>query len=74
MDADQINQETAERLLGGGPVDPSAGPRPLVLLLSAVRAAPRPAELAGEGLAVQGFRSARLTPRPEAGGATHRDG
>ncbi|MEV7330516.1 hypothetical protein [Micromonospora sp. NPDC093244] len=73
MDADQMDQETAERLLGGGPVDPSAGPRPLVLLLSAVRAAARPAELAGEGLAVQGFRSARRPPRGEGDRATLRD-
>ncbi|KAB1942223.1 hypothetical protein F8271_13065, partial [Micromonospora sp. ALFpr18c] len=62
MNADRMDQETAERLLGGGIVDPSTGPRPVVLLLSAVRAAPRPDELAGEGLAMQGFRRAQVTP------------
>ncbi|MET8231524.1 hypothetical protein ABZS77_12730 [Micromonospora sp. NPDC005298] len=73
MDADQMDQETAERLLAGGPLDASAGPRTVVLLLTAIRAAPRPAELAGEGLAVQGFRRARRKRRHEVGGAAHRD-
>ncbi|MET8352336.1 MULTISPECIES: hypothetical protein [unclassified Micromonospora] len=58
MNADRMNQETAERLLGGS-VEPSAGPRPVVLLLTAARAAPRPAELAGEDVAVLAFRRER---------------
>ncbi|MBM0234601.1 hypothetical protein JNW91_23905, partial [Micromonospora sp. STR1_7] len=62
MNADQMDRETAERLLGAGPLDPSAGPRPVVLLLAAVRTAPRPGELAGEDLAVRGFRRAQVTP------------
>ncbi|WP_433538026.1 hypothetical protein ACQPZK_10000 [Micromonospora sp. CA-249363] len=56
MNADRMNGETAERLLGGLPVDESIGTRPVVLLLTAVRAAARPGELAGLGHAVQGFR------------------
>ncbi|MGC4875830.1 hypothetical protein ACLQ26_06075 [Micromonospora sp. DT43] len=63
MNADRMDQETAERLLGGFPVDPSAGTRPVVLLLTAVRAAPRADELAGLGLAVQGFRRAQAHRR-----------
>ncbi|MBQ0901467.1 hypothetical protein [Micromonospora sp. U21] len=58
MNADRMDQETAERLLGGT-VEPSAGPRPVVLLLTAARAAPRPAELAGEDVAVLAFRRER---------------
>ncbi|MET8085407.1 hypothetical protein [Micromonospora sp. NPDC005197] len=84
MNADRMNQETAERLLGGFPVDPSTDTRPVVLLLTAVRAAPRPDELAGLSLAVQDFRRAqahRRRPPPahvspsldqDAGGATAR--
>ncbi|MEV4656055.1 hypothetical protein [Micromonospora sp. NPDC049301] len=66
MNADRIDQETAERLLGGAVV-PSAGPRPVVLLLTAVRAAPSPAELAGEGVAVRAFhreRQSRVHAKP----------
>ncbi|MEU4336298.1 hypothetical protein AB0F59_16995 [Micromonospora lupini] len=63
MSADRMDQETVERLLGGFPVDPSTGTRPVVLLLTAVRAAPRPDELAGLGLAVQGFRRAQAHRR-----------
>ncbi|MGC4820156.1 hypothetical protein [Micromonospora sp. DT63] len=63
MNADRMDQETAERLLGGFPVDPSTGTRPVVLLLTAVRAAPRPDELAGLSLAVQAFRSAQAHHR-----------
>ncbi|MEV4825827.1 hypothetical protein ACGFIE_20925 [Micromonospora sp. NPDC049275] len=63
MNADRMDQETAERLLGGFPVDPSTGTRPVVLLLTAVRAAPRPDELAGLGPAVQGFRRAQAHRR-----------
>ncbi|WP_435207969.1 hypothetical protein [Micromonospora sp. bgisy143] len=56
MNTDRISGETAELLLGGLPVAESTGTRPVVLLLTAVRAAARPGELAGLGLAVQGFR------------------
>ncbi|SCE71353.1 hypothetical protein GA0070607_0669 [Micromonospora coriariae] len=71
MNADRMDQETAERLLGGS-VEPSAGPRPVVLLLTAARAAPRPAELAGEDVAVLAFRRERhgrlgREPAPQAG-------
>ncbi|MCX5070100.1 hypothetical protein OOJ91_30065 [Micromonospora lupini] len=63
MSAHRMDHETVERLLGGFPVDPTSGTRPVVLLLTAVRAAPRPDELAGLGLAVQGFRSAQAHRR-----------
>ncbi|PWR11542.1 hypothetical protein DKT68_05475 [Micromonospora acroterricola] len=56
-----MDQETVERLLGGV-VESSTDPRPVVLLLAAVRAAPRPAELAGEGPAVQAYRRALAAP------------
>ncbi|WP_422739328.1 hypothetical protein ACN263_08860 [Micromonospora sp. WMMD729] len=56
MNADRISGETAELLLGGLPVAESTGTRPIVLLLTAVRAAARPGELAGLGHAVRGFR------------------
>ncbi|MGV9212361.1 hypothetical protein ACTFTM_10925 [Micromonospora sp. RB23] len=56
MNADRIDSETAELLLGGLPVDESTRTRPVVLLLTAVRAAARPGELAGLGHAVRGFR------------------
>ncbi|MFC4016499.1 hypothetical protein ACFOW4_00840 [Micromonospora sp. GCM10011542] len=61
-----MDQETVERLLDGIIVDPSAGPRPVVLLLTAVRAAPRPAELAGEGAALRGYRDALAQPTKRA--------
>ncbi|RLP95557.1 hypothetical protein [Micromonospora sp. CV4] len=67
MNADRMDQETAERLLGGT-IEPSTGSRPVVLLLTAARAAPRPAELAGEDVAVLAFRRerhGRLHPDPE---------
>ncbi|MGC5021048.1 hypothetical protein [Micromonospora sp. DT47] len=59
MNAHRMDQETAERLLGGPVVDPQGGQEPLVALLAAVRAAPRPAELRGENAAMHAFRSAR---------------
>ncbi|MDO3700082.1 hypothetical protein Q3W71_00115 [Micromonospora sp. C28SCA-DRY-2] len=58
MNAHRMDQETVERLLDGPVVDPQDGPRPLVLLLTAVRAAPRDDELAGEGAAVHAYRRA----------------
>ncbi|MET8525062.1 hypothetical protein [Micromonospora sp. NPDC005172] len=63
MSADRIDQETAERLLGGLAAMPSAAAHPVVLLLTAVRAAARPGELAGLGHAVQGFRRAQAQHR-----------
>ncbi|MFF4878565.1 hypothetical protein [Micromonospora sp. NPDC000668] len=62
MNADRIDQETAERLLGGSIVGPSGGPQSVVLLMTAVRATPRPSELAGEDVAVQAFRRALAEP------------
>jgi hypothetical protein len=59
MKAHRMDQETVERLLVGSVVDPPPGPAALVRLLTAVRAAPRPAELGGEGVALQAFRAAR---------------
>ncbi|MFI5488349.1 MULTISPECIES: hypothetical protein [Micromonospora] len=58
MNAHRMDQETVERLLDGPAGDPQDGPRPLVLLLTAVRAAPRDGELAGEGAAVHAYRRA----------------
>ncbi|MGC4856854.1 hypothetical protein ACLQ24_26660 [Micromonospora sp. DT4] len=63
MSADRMDQETAERLLGGLPATPSAGAHPVALLLTAVRAVARPGELAGLGHAVQGFRHAQAQHR-----------
>ncbi|MGC4767496.1 hypothetical protein ACLQ25_00725 [Micromonospora sp. DT44] len=69
MNADRMDGETAELLLGGLPVDESAGPHPVGLLLTAARAAARPGELAGLGHAVQGFRHVqaqrRRSPPPQ---------
>lgn len=59
MNAHRMDQETAERLLGGPDADPQHGPEALVRLLTAVRAAPRPTELVGEGAALRAFRLAR---------------
>ncbi|MER7333027.1 MULTISPECIES: hypothetical protein [unclassified Micromonospora] len=54
-----MDQETVERLLGGPVVDPQDAPQPVASLLTAVRAAPRAAELAGEDAAVRAYRLAR---------------
>ncbi|RKN45420.1 hypothetical protein D7223_17635 [Micromonospora endolithica] len=54
-----MDQETAERLLGSPIDDHPDGPRSLVVLLSAIRAAPRDEELAGENAALQAYRRAR---------------
>ncbi|MFG3704661.1 hypothetical protein ACGF7U_07980 [Micromonospora sp. NPDC047670] len=59
MKAHRMDQETVERLLGGPVVDPQDAPRPLASLLTAVRAAPRAGELAGEDAAVRAYRLAR---------------
>ncbi|MEV5695678.1 hypothetical protein, partial [Micromonospora globbae] len=58
MKTDRMDRRTAEWLLDG-PTD--AGPAdagPLVLLLGALRAAPRPGEFAGEAAAVAAYRRA----------------
>ncbi|SCL23615.1 hypothetical protein GA0070624_2769 [Micromonospora rhizosphaerae] len=71
MNAHRMDQETVERLLVGPVAYPQDGPEALVQLLTAVRAAPRPHELTGEGAALQAFRLARAgalsaaTSRPE---------
>ncbi|MER5334887.1 hypothetical protein [Micromonospora sp. NPDC002717] len=54
-----MDQETVDRLLGGPVVDPRDAPQPVASLLTAVRAAPRAAELAGEDAAVRAYRLAR---------------
>jgi hypothetical protein len=59
MNGHRVDPETAERLLGGTLAEAQDGPRVLVGLLAAVRAAPRPYELTGEGAALQAFRVAR---------------
>ncbi|QLQ35006.1 hypothetical protein [Micromonospora robiginosa] len=59
MDASRLDEETVERLLDGSRGGGSAGPRALVECLDAVRAGPRPGELAGEAAAVTEFRAAR---------------
>lgn len=59
MKAHRMDQETVERLLGGPVVDPRDAPQPVASLLTAVRAAPRAAELAGEDAAVRAYRLAR---------------
>ncbi|WP_431925229.1 hypothetical protein [Micromonospora wenchangensis] len=60
----RLDQETAERLLGGA-VDGATGPaRPLATLLSAVRAAAAPTELRGEPAAMSAFRAAMAVPAP----------
>ncbi|TDC71884.1 hypothetical protein E1193_28585 [Micromonospora sp. KC606] len=65
MNAHRLDQETVERLLDDPVVDLRNGPQPLVRLLAAVRAAPRPAELRGEGAAMRAFRGAYAgTPAP----------
>ncbi|MER7891523.1 hypothetical protein ABTX15_17020 [Micromonospora sp. NPDC094482] len=61
MNAHRMDPETVERLLGGPVVDHD-GLRPLVLLLTALRAAPRPGELDGEHAAVQAFHHAFAAP------------
>ncbi|MGR6318348.1 hypothetical protein Q2K19_01065 [Micromonospora soli] len=66
MNAHRMDQETAERLLGGPTVDAQDGPEVLVQLLAAVRAAPHPHELSGEGAALQAFRMARAGSVPAA--------
>ncbi|MGW5672265.1 hypothetical protein ACWEVO_30740, partial [Micromonospora sp. NPDC003776] len=71
MNAHRMDQETVERLLVGPVADAQGGPEVLVRLLAAVRAAPHPHELTGEGAALQAFRLARagsatvLVSRPE---------
>ncbi|PZF82658.1 hypothetical protein, partial [Micromonospora deserti] len=68
MNAHRMDQETAERLLGGPVGDPWDGPRSLVLLLTAVRAAPHAGELAGEAAAVRAYQLARAgTPLGQPG-------
>ncbi|MEV4772471.1 hypothetical protein [Micromonospora humida] len=76
----RLDQETAERLLSGA-VDGSTGPvRPLVTLLTAVRAAAARDELPGESAAMSAFRAARATlaipvpDRPAADAARDPDG
>ncbi|MEU4477524.1 hypothetical protein AB0F68_05540 [Micromonospora sp. NPDC023966] len=59
MNGHRMDQETAERLLVGPVADAQDGPEALVRFLAAVRAAPRPHELDGEGAALQAFRLAR---------------
>ncbi|MEV0157669.1 hypothetical protein AB0H57_28650 [Micromonospora sp. NPDC050686] len=59
MNAHRMDQETAERLLAGRPAAPPHGPPALVELLTAVRATPRPGELAGEDAALHAYRLAR---------------
>lgn len=71
MNAHRMDQETVERLLGGPVVDPQDGPEALVRLLTAVRVAPRPAELSGEDAAMRAYRLARAgTAAPLAGRRT----
>ncbi|MEH0973711.1 hypothetical protein V6U77_21540 [Micromonospora sp. CPCC 205546] len=59
-----MDQETAERLLGGLVPDPQDGPRPVASLLTAARAAPHPDELTGEEAAVRAYRLARAGNPP----------
>ncbi|WP_262283609.1 hypothetical protein [Micromonospora sp. MA102] len=59
MNEHRMDQETAERLLVGTLTEAQDGPQVLVGFLAAVRAAPRPHELTGEGAALQAFRVAR---------------
>ncbi|MCW3815048.1 hypothetical protein ONA91_11335 [Micromonospora sp. DR5-3] len=72
MTIHRMDQETAERLLVGPVVNAQDGPEVLIRLLAAVRAAPRPHELAGEGAAVQAFRAARAGLLPAASRAERR--
>ncbi|MBM0228295.1 MULTISPECIES: hypothetical protein [Micromonospora] len=69
MNAHRMDQEAVERLLVGPVADPPDGPEALVRLLTAVRAAARPHELAGERVALEAFRTARAgsVPGPAAG-------
>ncbi|MGN9779218.1 hypothetical protein ACTMS0_26165 [Micromonospora sp. H33] len=60
MNAHRFDSATVERLLDGTAVDPPDGRHPLVPLLSAVRAAPEPGELAGEAAAVRAYHLALL--------------
>ncbi|MFG3579913.1 hypothetical protein [Micromonospora chersina] len=59
MNGHRMDQETVERLLVGPAADAQDGPEALVRFLAAVRAAPRPHELSGEGAALQAFRMAQ---------------
>ncbi|MFE9957635.1 hypothetical protein [Micromonospora sp. NPDC005299] len=59
MNGHRMDQETVERLLVGPVVEAQDGPQALVRFLAAVRAAPRPHELTGEGAALQAFRVAQ---------------
>ncbi|MEU4368073.1 hypothetical protein [Micromonospora chersina] len=59
MNGHRMDQETVERLLVGPGADAQDGPEALVRFLAAVRAAPRPHELSGEGAALQAFRMAQ---------------
>lgn len=72
MNAHQVDQETAERLLGGSAVDPQDGHEALVRLLLVIRTSPQPNELAGEGAAMQAFRVARLGLGPASPGHSTR--
>ncbi|MEV4463862.1 hypothetical protein AB0J51_09585 [Micromonospora echinofusca] len=65
MKAHRMDQETVERLLGGPVLDPQDGPHPVASLLTAVRAAPHPRELAGEEAAVRAYRLVRAGRPPE---------
>lgn len=65
MKSHRMDQETVERLLGGPVLDPQDGPRPVASLLTAVRAAPHPRELAGEEAAVRAYRLVRAGHPPE---------
>lgn len=59
MNGHRMDQETVERLLVGPAADAQDGPDALVRFLAAVRAAPRPHELSGEGAALEAFRMAQ---------------
>ncbi|MFU8849797.1 hypothetical protein ACNAW0_02225 [Micromonospora sp. SL1-18] len=65
MDAHRMDEETVERLLAGSIADACGGPKVLVRLFDALRAAPRPHELVGEAAAAQAFRMAHAGSGPE---------
>ncbi|MFC4145078.1 hypothetical protein ACFO0M_02310 [Micromonospora mangrovi] len=64
MNAHRMDSETVERLLVGPVADPQDGPEALVRILTAVRAAPHPSELTGEGAALRAYRMARAGSLP----------
>lgn len=66
MNGHRMDQETVERLLVGPVAEAPDGPQVLVRFLAAVRAAPRPHELSGEGAALQAFRVAQAGGTPPA--------